>query len=53
MDRTYRDAPGVRKRHSISRSKMVTSGSVHSRHLEGYFPAGGEFVEPFQVWYLP
>jgi hypothetical protein len=53
MDRTYRDAPGIWKRYSFSRSKMVIPGSVHFRHLEGSFLAGGEFVEPFLVWYLP
>jgi hypothetical protein len=30
----------VRKRYSFSRSKIVTSGSVYSRHLEGSFLAG-------------
>jgi hypothetical protein len=40
MDRTYRDAPVVRKRYSFSRSKIVTPGSMHSRRLEGSFPAG-------------
>jgi hypothetical protein len=37
MDRTYRDAPVVRKRYSFSRSKIVTPGSAYSRHLEGSF----------------
>jgi hypothetical protein len=41
MDRTYRDAPVVRKRYSFSRSKIVTLGSAYSRHLEGSFPARG------------
>jgi hypothetical protein len=53
MDRTYRDAPVVRKRYSFSRSKIVTPRSAYSRHLEGSFLAGGEFAEPFLVWYLP
>jgi hypothetical protein len=35
MDRTYRDAPEVRKRCS-SCSKVVTPGSAHFRHLEGF-----------------
>jgi hypothetical protein len=42
MDRTYRDAPVVRKRYSFSHSKIVTSGSAYPRHLEGSFPAGGD-----------
>jgi hypothetical protein len=40
MDRTYRDAPVVRKRYSFSRSKIVTPRSAYSRHLEGSFLAG-------------
>jgi hypothetical protein len=40
MDRTYRDAPVARKRYFFSHSKIVTSGSAYSRHLEGSFPAG-------------
>jgi hypothetical protein len=43
MDRTYRDAPGVRKRNSFSCSEVVTPGSAYFHHLEGSFPAGGEF----------
>jgi hypothetical protein len=46
MDRTYRDAPVVRKRYSFSHSKIVTSGSAYSRHLEGSFSAGGELRSP-------
>jgi hypothetical protein len=46
MDRTYRDAPVTRKRHSFSHNKIVTPGSAYSRHLEGSFPAGGEFRSP-------
>jgi hypothetical protein len=52
MDRTYRDAPEVRKRCS-SYSKVVTIGSAYSRHLEGFLPAGGAFTEPSLVQYLP
>jgi hypothetical protein len=48
MDRTYRDAPEVRKRCS-SCSKVVTPGSAHFRHLEGFLPAGGAFTEPSLV----
>ena len=53
MDRTYRDAPGVRKRYSFSCSEVVTLGSAYFRRLEGSFPAGGEFAEPFLVQYSP
>jgi hypothetical protein len=52
MDRTYRDAPEVRKRCS-SCSKVVTPGSAHFRHLEGFLLAGGAFTEPFLVQYSP
>jgi hypothetical protein len=41
MDRTYRDAPVVRRRYSFSRSKIVTPGSAYSHHLEGSLQAGG------------
>jgi hypothetical protein len=41
--------PGIGKRHSFSCGKMDTLGSAYFRHLEGSFPAGGEFVEPFSV----
>jgi hypothetical protein len=37
----------------ISCSKADTPGSAYFRHLEGSFPAGGEFVEPFSVQYSP
>jgi hypothetical protein len=50
MDRTYRDALEVRKRCS-SYSKVVTPGSAHFRHLEGFLLAGGAFTEPFLVQY--
>jgi hypothetical protein len=46
MDRTYIDAPVVRKRYSFSHSKIVTPVSAYSRHLEGSFPAGGELRSP-------
>jgi hypothetical protein len=49
MDRTYRDAPVVRKRYSFSRSKIVTPGSAYSHHLEGSFLAEGELRSP--SWY--
>jgi hypothetical protein len=52
MDRTYKDAPEVRKRCS-SCSKVVTPGSAHFRHLEGFLPARGAFMEPFLVQYSP
>jgi hypothetical protein len=45
--------PGVGKRHSFSCGKADTPGSAYFRHLEGSFPTGGEFVEPFSVQYLP
>jgi hypothetical protein len=53
MDRTYRDAPEVRKRHSFSYSEVITLGSAYFRRLEGSFLAGGEFAEPFLVQYSP
>jgi hypothetical protein len=53
MDRTYIDATGVRKGYSFSRGRMVTLGSTCFRHLQGSFPDGGVFEEPFLVWYLP
>jgi hypothetical protein len=53
MDRTYSDAPGVRKRYSFSYSEMVTLGSAYLCRLEGSFPAGREFAEPFLVQYSP
>jgi hypothetical protein len=45
--------PEVGKRHSFSCSKADTPGLAYFRHLEGSFPAGGEFVEPFSVQYSP
>jgi hypothetical protein len=44
---------GVGKRHSFSCGKVDTPGSAYFRHLEGSFPTGGEFVEPFSVQYSP
>jgi hypothetical protein len=41
--------PGIGQRHSFSCGKADTPGSAYFRHLEGSFPAGGEFVEPFSV----
>ena len=41
--------PGVGKRYSFSCGKADTPGSAYFRHLEGSFPTGGEFVEPFSV----
>jgi hypothetical protein len=53
MDRTYRDAPGVRRRYSFSRSEVVTPRLAYFLHLEGSFSAGGELAEPSLVQYLP
>jgi hypothetical protein len=53
MDRTYRDAPRVRKRYSFSCNEVVTLGSAYFRRLEGFFLARGEFAEHFSVQYLP
>jgi hypothetical protein len=44
---------GIGKRHSFSCSKVYTPGSAYFHHLEGSFPTGGEFVEPFLVQYSP
>ena len=41
--------PEVGKRHSFSCGKADTPGSAYFCHLEGSFPAGGEFMEPFSV----
>jgi hypothetical protein len=43
--------PGVGKWHSFSCGKADTPESAYFRHLEGSFPTGGEFVEPFSVQY--
>jgi hypothetical protein len=45
--------PGIGKRLSFRCSKANTPGSAYFRHLEGSFPAKGEFVEPFSVQYSP
>jgi hypothetical protein len=45
--------PGIGKRHSFSCGKADTLGSAYFRNLEGSFPTGGEFVEPFSVQYSP
>jgi hypothetical protein len=45
--------PGVGKGHSFSCGKADTPGSAYFHHLEGSFPAGGEFEEPFSVQYSP
>jgi hypothetical protein len=41
--------PGIAKMYSFSCGKADTPGSAYFRHLEGSFPSGGEFVEPFSV----
>jgi hypothetical protein len=41
--------PGIGKRYSFYCGKPDTPGSAHFRHLEGSFPTGGEFIEPFSV----
>jgi hypothetical protein len=40
---------GIGKRHSFSCGKTDTPESAYFHHLEGSFPTGGEFVEPFSV----
>ena len=45
--------PGTGKRYSFCCGKANTPGSAYFRHLEGSFPTGGEFVEPFSVQYSP
>jgi hypothetical protein len=45
--------PGIGKKHSFSCGKADTSKPTYFLHLEGSHPAGGEFVEPFSVQYLP
>jgi hypothetical protein len=44
---------GIRKRYSFCCGKVDTPGLAYFRHLEGSFPTGGEFVEPFSVQYSP
>jgi hypothetical protein len=45
--------PGVGERPSFICGKADTPRSAYFRHLEGSFPTGGEFVEPFSVQYSP
>jgi hypothetical protein len=45
--------PGAGKRFSFCCGKTDTPGSAYFPHLEGSFPAGGEFVDPFLVRYSP
>jgi hypothetical protein len=45
--------PGIGKRYSFCCGKADTPGSAYFCHLEGSFPTGGEFVEPFSVQYSP
>jgi hypothetical protein len=43
--------PGIGQRLSFSCGKADTPGSAHFHHLEGSFPAEGEFMEPFSIQY--
>jgi hypothetical protein len=43
--------PGIGQRLSFSCGEADTPGSAYFRHLEGSFPARGEFMEPFSVQY--
>jgi hypothetical protein len=45
--------PGIGKRYSFCCGKADTPGSAYFHHLEGSFPTGGEFMEPFSVQYSP
>jgi hypothetical protein len=45
--------PWIGKRYSFCCGKADTPGSAYFHHLEGSFPAGGKFVEPFSVQYSP
>ena len=45
--------PGIGQRLSFSCGKADTPGSAYFHYLEGSFPAGGEFMEPFSVQYSP
>jgi hypothetical protein len=45
--------PRIGKRYSVSCGEADAPGAAYFRHLEGSFPAGGEFVEPFSVQYSP
>jgi hypothetical protein len=44
---------GIGKRHPFSCGEVGTPGSAYFGHLEGSFPTGGEFAEPFSVQYSP
>jgi hypothetical protein len=44
---------GIGQRLSFSCGKVDTPGSAYFRHLEGSFPARGEFMEPCSVQYSP
>jgi hypothetical protein len=44
---------GIGHRLSFSCDKADTPRSAHFRHLEGSFPAGREFMDPFLVQYSP
>jgi hypothetical protein len=45
--------PGIGQRLSFSCGKADTPESAYFHHLEGSFPVGGEFMEPFSVQYSP
>jgi hypothetical protein len=45
--------PGIGKRYSFCCGKADTIGPAYFRHLVGFFPTRGEFVEPFSVQYSP
>jgi hypothetical protein len=45
--------PGIGKRYPFSCGEVGIPWSACFRHLEGSFPTGGEFVEPFTVQYSP
>jgi hypothetical protein len=45
--------PEIGQRLSFCCGEVDTPGSAYFRHLVGSFPAGGEFMEPFSVQYLP
>jgi hypothetical protein len=44
---------GIGKRYSFCCGKTDTPRSAYFHDLEGSFPIGGEFMEPFSVQYLP
>jgi hypothetical protein len=55
MGKTYEDALCSKdwEEALLRLCKADTPGSAYFRHLEGSFPARGEFVEPFSVQYSP